>query len=52
MTEPRPRIIISSVMDNCATLGEIMKRIEECLDDRAKGEEPGKVWIVLEPGRL
>ena len=31
-----------------ATLGEIKKRFEEYLDDRAKGKDPGKVRIVLE----
>ncbi|MCK4305201.1 MAG: hypothetical protein KAY24_13275 [Candidatus Eisenbacteria sp.] len=31
-----------------ATLGEMKKRPEECLDDKAKGKDPGKVRIVLE----
>ncbi len=31
-----------------ATLGEMKKRFEEYLDDKAKGKDPGKVRIVLE----
>jgi hypothetical protein len=31
-----------------ATLGEIKRRFEEYLDDKAKGKDPGKVRIVLE----
>jgi hypothetical protein len=31
-----------------ATLGEIKKRFEEYIDDKAKGKDPGKVRIVLE----
>ena len=31
-----------------ARLGEIKKRFEEYLDDKAKGKDPGKVRIMLE----
>ena len=31
-----------------ATLGEIKKRFDEQLDDKAKGKAPGKVRIVVE----
>ena len=31
-----------------ATLGEMKKRFDEYLDDKAKGKDPGKVRIVLE----
>ena len=31
-----------------ATLGEMKKRFEDYLDDKAKGKDPGKVRIVLE----
>ncbi len=31
-----------------ATLGEMKRRFEEYLDDKAKGKNPGKVRIVLE----
>ena len=30
------------------TLGEMKKRFDEYLDDKAKGKDPGKVRIVLE----